>query len=290
MLDVALIAHDQSPMIIYPAEASLDLPSMAVVGASADRSSMLGTTPVTAHERRHRGLDAPPAQMLAEDSAVIRLALDEFPGPCAGATSPLGHLHRRQYWLGQHAFTRLCAVHMQPDEQAIAVGNSHNFRACARFGFANVRGPFFAGTKCPSTNACAHSILPWVSNRLNNARQIRSRVPCSDQAQKRHQQVAGEPSTRGTYSRVYPIFNTQRMPLSVVQSAFRFRPEPGCCSGIESSISAMVQQWLHVGSCPLFNVSRPNFEMTCGNGPNGRLPRPLVPLGVGQCRGKREEE
>jgi hypothetical protein len=263
---------------------------MVVVGASADRSSMLGTTPVTAHQRRHRGLDAPPAQMLAEDSAVVRLIRDEFRGPCAWATSPLRHLHRRQYWLRQHAFMRLCAIHMQPDEQAIAVGNSYNFRASARFGFANARAPFFAGTKCPSTNACAHSILPWVSNRPNNTRQIRSRVPCSDQAQKRHRQVADKPSTRGTSSQVYPIFNTQRTPLSVVQSSFGFRPEPGGCSGIESSISAMVQLWLHVGSCPQFNVSRPNFEMTCGNGPSGRLPRPLVHLRVGQCRGKREGE
>jgi hypothetical protein len=53
---------------------------------------------------------------------------------------------------------------MQPDGQAIAVGNPPNFPA-----FANAS--FFAGTTCPSTNACAHSIFPWASNLLNNARQ-----------------------------------------------------------------------------------------------------------------------
>jgi hypothetical protein len=213
---------------------------MAVVKASADRSFMPGTTSVTAHEHRHSGLDVPLAQMSAGGSAVIRLAHDELPGPYARATSPLRHLHRRHYRLGQHVFMRVCAIHMQPDEQGIAAGNSHNFRASAHFSFANASVPFFffAGTKCPSTNACAHSILPWVSDRPNNARQIRSHVPCLDQGQKRRQQVAGEPSTRGTSFRAYLVFNTQRMPLSVVQSSFRVRPGPGCCFGIEGSIPA----------------------------------------------------
>jgi hypothetical protein len=88
---------------------------------------------------------------------------------------------------------------MQPDGQAIAVGNSHNFRAFAYFDFANAKALFFAGTKRPSTNACAHSISPWASNQLNNARQIRFHVPSLVQAQKRRQQVTGEPYTRGTF-------------------------------------------------------------------------------------------
>jgi hypothetical protein len=102
---------------------------------------------------------------------------------------------------------RLCAIQMQPDGQAIAVGNSHKFRVFPHFGFAIARTSFFAGTKYPSTNACAHSILPWASNRLINARPIRSHVPCLNQAQKRRQQVAGEPYTCGTFSRAHPVFN-----------------------------------------------------------------------------------
>jgi hypothetical protein len=177
MLDVALIAHDQSPMAIYPAAASLDLPSMAVVGASADRSFMPGT-PLTAHERRGRGRDAPPAQMLVEGSATVRLVRDQLPGPCAWATSPLRRLHGRRYWLGQQAFMRFRAIYMRPHGQAIAVHNPQNFRAFAHLGFANAKVPPFAGAKCPSRNVCAHSISLWASNRLNNIRQIRSHVPC----------------------------------------------------------------------------------------------------------------
>jgi hypothetical protein len=238
MPDISLIAHDQPLIVSHPTKALLAFPSMAVVGASADRSSLLGTTPVTAHERRNRWLDAPPMQVLAEGSAVIRLVSDQLPGPSAWATSPLWHLHRRQCRLGQHAFMWLCAIQMQPDGQAIAVGNSHKFRVFAHFGFAIARAPLFAGTKYPSTNACAHSILPWASNRLNNARQIRSHVPCLNQAQKRRQQVAGEPYTCGTFSRAHPVFNMKRMSLSVVRSLFHCRPGPGCCFGIKGSITA----------------------------------------------------
>jgi hypothetical protein len=185
MPDISLIAHDQPLIVSHPTKALLAFPSMAVVGASADRSSLLGTTPVTAHEHRNRWLDAQPMQVLGEGSAVVRLVSDQLPGPSAWATSPLWHLHRLQCRLGQHAFMRLCAIQMQPDGQAIAVGNSHKFRVFAHVGFAIARAPFFARTKYPSTNACAHSILPWASNRLNNARQIRSHVPWLNQAQKR---------------------------------------------------------------------------------------------------------
>lgn len=238
MPDVVLTAHDRSPTVIHPAEASLDLPSMAVVGASADRPFMSGMTPVTAHERRHRGLDVPPAQMVAGNLAVIRLARDECPGPYARATSPLRRLHGREYRLSQQAFMRFCAIYMQPDGQAVAVSNCHNFRASVHFGFANAKAPFFAGTKCPSTNACAHPILPRASIRLNNTRQIRSHVPCFDQAQKLRQRVTGEPSTHGTSSRAHPVFDTQRMLLTVVRSSFRFRSEPGCFFGIKGSITS----------------------------------------------------
>jgi hypothetical protein len=206
MLDISLLAHDQPPIVSHPTKESLAFPSMAVVGARADRSSLPGT-PVTAHERRNRWLHAPPVQVLAEDSAVIRLVRDQLPGPCAWATSPLCYLHRRQCRFGQHAFMRLYVIQMQPDGQAIAVGNSHKFRIFAHFGFASARASFFAGTKYSSTNACAHSILPWAFNRLNNAHQIRPHVLCLNQAQKRRQQVAGEPYTCGTFSRAHPIFN-----------------------------------------------------------------------------------
>lgn len=165
MLDISFIALDQPPIISHPTKASLALPSMAAVGASADRSSLLGTTPVTAHERRNPWLDAPPMQVLAEGSAVIRLVHDRLPGPCAWATSPLWRLHRRQYWLGQHAFTRSCAIYVQSSGQATAIDNSHRFGAFAHFGFANTKVPFCAGTKRPSTQACADSILPWAFNR-----------------------------------------------------------------------------------------------------------------------------
>jgi hypothetical protein len=207
MLDISLIAHDQPPIVSHPTKASLAFPSMAVVGASADRSSRAGTTPVTAHERRNRWLDAPPMQVLGEGSAVICLVSDQLPGPSAWATSPLWHLHRRQCRIGQHAFMRLCAIQMQPDGQVIAVSNSHKFRVFPHFGFAIARAPFFARTKYPSTNACAHSILPWASNRLNNARQSRYHFSCLNQAQKRRQYVAGEPYTCGTFSQAHPVFN-----------------------------------------------------------------------------------
>src|SRR5919198_3125474 len=54
MLDISFIVLDQSEVISDPIQAPLDLASMAVAGASADWSSILGST----HERRNRRLDA----------------------------------------------------------------------------------------------------------------------------------------------------------------------------------------------------------------------------------------
>jgi hypothetical protein len=161
MLDISFIALDQSPIVSAPIEASLDLASKAVAGASADRSSMLGST----HERRNRRFDAPPVRELEEGSAVIGLIRDRIPRPCTRVTSLLWHLDRRQYWLGQHAFARLRAIYMQPSRRATAVDNSHKVGAFAHFGFANSKVPFCAGTKRPSTQACAHSNLAWAFNR-----------------------------------------------------------------------------------------------------------------------------
>ena len=130
-------------------------------------------------------------------------------------------------------------IEVSPAFPSMAIdGASADRSSIARIGFANAKTPFLAGTKYPSRHASAHSLLPWASNRLNNARQIRSHVPCLDQAQKRHQQVAGEPSPCCTSSRVYPVFNRQRMPLSVVRSSLRFRPGPDRCFGIKGSITA----------------------------------------------------
>jgi transcription antitermination factor NusG len=72
-------------------------------------------------------------QVLVEGSAVIHLVRDQLPGPCAWATSPPLHLHRRQCRLGQHAFRRLCASQLQPDGQAIAVGNLHKHQSLAHW-------------------------------------------------------------------------------------------------------------------------------------------------------------
>ena len=94
MVDISFIALDQSPIVSNPIEASFNLLSMPVAGASADQSSIPGSM----RERRNHRLDALPAQKLA-------------------------------------------------------------------IGFANVKVPFFAGTKRSSIHACAHSILPWAFNR-----------------------------------------------------------------------------------------------------------------------------
>jgi hypothetical protein len=161
MLDIPCIALDQSPIVSDPIKALLNLPSMAVAGARAEPSSMLESMP----DRRNRRLDATPSQKVVEGPGVLRLVRGQIPGPCAWARSLLWHLDHRRYQLGQHAFMRLCTIYMQPDGQATAVSNAHSFSAFARFGFANAKVPFLASTKCSSTRACAHSILPWAFNR-----------------------------------------------------------------------------------------------------------------------------
>jgi hypothetical protein len=61
MVDIPFIVVDQSPIVSDPIEASFNLLSMPVAGASADRSSILGSM----RERWNHRLDAPPAQKSA---------------------------------------------------------------------------------------------------------------------------------------------------------------------------------------------------------------------------------
>ena len=210
MLDTALIAHDQPSAIIPPAKAPFHLPAVAVPRPHAKGSAALRSLPGAALKRRHRRLNTPPPQWSAKGLAVIPLVGHQLLRPCTWAAAPLRDLHRRQGRLGQCAFVWAGARHRQPDRQAMAVGNNHHLRALADFGLPDAGAPFFAGTKLPSKNACAHSSLPRASSWPNNIRHIRSQVPSRDQTWKRRQHVAGEPYARGASSQVQPVFGAPR--------------------------------------------------------------------------------
>ena len=84
----ALIPYDQPPIIIHPPEAALHLPTVAIVGPSADRPPTLGTRPVPARERGNGGLDTPAAQIATEGLAVIGFIRDQLLRACPRAASP----------------------------------------------------------------------------------------------------------------------------------------------------------------------------------------------------------
>jgi hypothetical protein len=185
MVDIALIAHDQPPTVVHPAKTSLDLPALAVAGADAKRPPPFGSPLVAARKRWNGRLDSSPSQLLAKRLAVIGLIRHQLARPRAWTAAAAGDFDRHQSGLGERAFMRACARHMQANGQAVAIGDNHDFRALTDFGLADAGAPFFAGTKLPSKNACAQSNLPWASSWLNSARHIRSQVPSWDYALKR---------------------------------------------------------------------------------------------------------
>jgi hypothetical protein len=71
MVHRALIPHDQPPTVIHPPEATLHLPTVAIVGSRADRPPTPGTLPAPTRERGNGGLDAPATQIAAELPAII---------------------------------------------------------------------------------------------------------------------------------------------------------------------------------------------------------------------------
>jgi hypothetical protein len=248
MVHRALITHDQPPIVIHPPAAALHLPTMTVVRSRADRPPTLRTLPESARTRRDGGLDASVAQIAAELPATIGFVRHELFRACPRAASPSWHAHGRQGGRRQLAFMRPGAVHRQPDQQALAIGDNHYLRALADFGLADAGPPVFAGAKLPSRKACVHSTLSWASSWLRSVRQRRSHVPSAVQAWKRRQQVVGEPYVRGTSSHVQPVFSTKRIPFTVRRSSARLRPGPGCCFGISGWMTAHCSS---VSSCRL---------------------------------------
>ena len=247
MCQGTFVPHDQPPAVIHPGKAALAFPALAVPRSSGQGATPLRALPSACH-RRNGGLDASPAQITAEGLAVLRLVGHQLLGPRTRPPAPPGHLYHGQRGLGQLTLMRLGTGDIQSKGQAMAVSDDHYFGAFPHCGLADARSPFFAGTKLPSRKACAHSSLPWASNWLNSTRQIRSQVPSAAQPEKRRQQVAGEPYLRGTSSQAQPVFNTKRIPLSVVRSSFRLRPGPALCLGIRG---AMTVHWSSVMSCRL---------------------------------------
>src|ERR671914_150516 len=238
MLDRSFVAHDQAPTVIHPAKAAFDFPALAIARTNFDRAPAFRLAPLTALNRRDRRLDPSAAQSLAKLIAIVGFVRHQLLRASARAATWLGDTHGGQGRLRQLALMGLGTVHIQANRQALTIGDDHDLAAFADFRFANPRSPFLAGTKLPSRKARVHSSLPWASSWLSNARHLRSQVPSLDHAQKRRQQVAGEPYTRGTSSHVQPVFSTKRMPLSVRRSSFRFRPGPGFCFGIKAAITA----------------------------------------------------
>src|SRR5688500_16468156 len=193
MLDITLVAHHQAAIIVHPPEAAFHLPAPAVAGAGADRAPSFEAPAAPARDRWNRRLNTPTAQITAEGLTVIRLIRDQFLRACPRTAAWLRDADGRQGGFRQLALVRVGTRDMQPDGQALALGDHHHFRALAHLGFPYRIAPFFAGTKLPSRKDLAHSSLLWASNWLSRARHMRSQAPSCDHVCRRRQHVVGEP-------------------------------------------------------------------------------------------------
>jgi hypothetical protein len=238
MLDIALIAHHQAPIIVHLPEAAFDRPTVTVVGARADRPPALGMLPGPPRERRNRRLDAPAAQITAKLPALMCLIRHECLRACARAASQSRYAHGGQRGLRQLAFVRPGTVHMHSDRLPLAVGDDHDLRALADVGFTDRNAPLFAGTKLPSRKALDQSRLPWASNWHSRARYMRPQVPSRDHVCRSRQAMVGAPYARRIASQVPPVFSTCKTPFRVRRSSARGRPGPGFGWGSHGSMTA----------------------------------------------------
>ncbi len=248
MAQVTLIAHDQTAAVAHPTKATLHFPPLAPARPSADGATPPRLSPLPAFKRRNGWLDTALAQRLAKPPAIVGLVGHKSLRAGAWPSALLRHAHHGQRLLRQLTLMGLGTIDMQSNRQAISIGNHHDFGAFANFRLAYFGPPFLAGTKLPSKNAWAHSILFCASNWPNKARQRHSHVPSADHSCSHRQQVMGEPNSRGTTAQAQPVFSTYRIPFSVRRPSFRGRPGPGFCFGISGSMTA---HFSSVKSCRL---------------------------------------
>lgn len=240
---MTLITNNQTAAVVHPTEASLHFPPLPVRDPHLDGSTSLGLDTFAPLESRNGRLDASPPQFLPELAAVIRFVCHQFLWSALRSASLSkwpGNSNAIQSGLRQPQFVRLSTIYVQADRQTVPINDHHHFAAFAHFGLTYSRPPFLAGTKLPSKNACAHSILLWASSLLSSVRHILSQVCSSplDHSCKRRQQVVEEPYSRGMSAQAQPVLSTYKIPFRVVRSSARGRPLFDCFFGMSGSITA----------------------------------------------------
>jgi len=252
-VQMTLITNNQPAVVVHPPEAPLHFPPASVRGSHLDGTASLGFDALAPLESRDSRLDTPLSQLLAKLFAVISFICYQLLWSGLGSASLTrwrGHSNALQGGICQLQFVRLSRVYMQADGQPVPIYHNHHLGAFAHLGLAYSRPPFLAGTKLPSKNACAHSILLWASNLLNRVRHIFSQVCSSllDHSCKRRQQVVEEPYSPGISAQAQPVLSTYSIPLRVRRSSARGLPLLDCFFGTSGSITAHCAS---VSSCRL---------------------------------------
>lgn len=107
----------------------------------------------------------------------------------------------------------------------VQVGSQRSARAPR--GLADLGPPFVAGMKRPSATHASQRSFCWSLSWAKKARQRVSNTPIASHCFRRHQQVRGLPSRRGSSRHGAPVQRLQRMPSTHRRSATRGRPPRG---------------------------------------------------------------
>lgn len=173
---MTLIAHNHAAAVVHSAETTFDSPSLAIIGARANRATPLRSfrcTPLKGWDGR---FDTTLAQFSTKISAVKSFVRHQFLRTSLGTSVPLGLTNGLQRRLGQGALARLSTVQMQTNRQAMTIDDPPHLAALANLGLAYSITPFLVGIKLSSRNTWAHASFSWESNSVSEACQRRLQV------------------------------------------------------------------------------------------------------------------
>ena len=222
---------------MQPADRSFDLPSATIPSES---TPVLGGRLLSIFAMGTDQLNSSSSKSLPEWIAIGCRIIDQS----LRTTTQLSFLQQR---FDECHFVRTGTGDSRRERQSLIVGEDHDLRAFATFGFADHFAPFFADEKVPSASVSLRSIRPCRSSALSNRDQAFVQTPLVVHCRKRRQQVGYEGNRSGRSFQRAPLRSTHRIPSTQARGSIDGRPRwpvRGSCG----NRSAINRHWSSVSS------------------------------------------
>ena len=216
-----IVASDQPPKVLQPADRPLDGPAPAI---PTKRTSVLRARFDSVASMWADQLDTTTTKPVAQRIAVSSKIVDQPPRESA-QNALIKQRFNQSYFVG----TRTRRV--DAERKATTIGEHHNLGAFATFGLANLFTPFFADENVPSANDSSRSTRPSRSSCRTNRAHAFSQTPDLVQSRCRRQQVEVEGNREGMSFQRAPLRRIQKMPSTQSRAGTTGRPPWGPTDG-----------------------------------------------------------